>query len=68
MDEWISVKDRLPESGERVLAYAIQNDDFPYLDCHYFEADHYNGRWSENVDICTICVTHWMPLPLPPKE
>jgi len=57
--EWISVKDRLPEIGVEVLIYEpgclIQinfRDDDDYWDC--------DGVVSR--------ITHWMPLPKPPKE
>lgn len=66
--EWINVKEQLPKNKERVLAYAIKDEDFSDLDCHYFEADHYDGMWFENVDLCRIHVTHWMPLPEPPED
>ena len=62
MDEWISVKDRLPESGETTLVY---NGD---IDVHGF----WNGRWldyDENgYPFEVLYITHWMPLPEPPKE
>ena len=59
---WISVKDQLPESGKRCLVYATQG-----FVCHISIASfgrqfHLSGRranWR---------VTHWMPLPEPPKE
>lgn len=61
MPEWISVKERLPEPGERVLT-AFDN----------FVAEafvNYSGVWMRNgfeLDWCPP--THWMPLPEPPKE
>lgn len=69
-NDWISVKDKLPEEGKRILAYAKkdENSDFPYLDSSYFEADQYGGLFYENVDGCRINVTHWMPLSTPPKD
>lgn len=53
---WISVKDKLPEPNERVLAY------FPEMrDC---EVDiQISKGWAINK-----FVSHWMPLPEPPKE
>ena len=62
--EWISVKVRLPESfGERVLVKLKNFDNIignPAMD-----TDRYSGiswvRWNGHV-------THWMPLPEPPKE
>lgn len=56
---WISVKERMPEDGKNVLAY--EGGGFYFLDwcC--------DGKWvvaSESIAV----VTHWMPLPEPPKE
>lgn len=58
---WISVKERLPEEGERVLFFC---DD---VDIGYFFKErgwHFldGGDWFEINE-----VTHWMPLPEPPK-
>lgn len=59
--EWISVKDRLPEAEERVLVYSYEDginfgyflgyEDGFFIDCVYPNES-----------------THWMPLPEPPKE
>ena len=73
MSEWISVEDRLPNRDCNVIVYAqkvrggfIKKERFittavfcmPMIHKHYFDfAD--NG---------TGIVTHWMPLPEPPKE
>lgn len=53
---WISVKDRLPEPTYCVL---VVTDD------GYIEVDALgnDGEWMGYCDI-----THWMPLPEPPKE
>lgn len=56
---WISVKDRLPEQDEYVLTY---------LDCSTksIRVNWYSThrlQWNEGDD----GITHWMPLPLPPK-
>jgi Protein of unknown function (DUF551). len=58
--KWISVKERLPEIGDIVLVYYRRGD--------YRGADimRYIGRWL-TVDPL-VEVTHWMPLPEPPKE
>lgn len=59
--QWISVKDRLPEKGERVL---ITNGGFV---CESFLAT--NGEWQRGeVDLFFMKPTHWQPLPEPPKE
>ncbi len=60
--QWISVKDRLPEPLQDVLiVYAPTNEarnDFR-MEC---------WNWPENPVHETQFVTHWMPLPEPPKE
>ena len=60
MSEWISVKERLPEHGQITLCY-----DDGEMDCDQW--DEWANVWvghSQRV----IRVTHWMPLPEPPKE
>lgn len=71
--KWISVEDRLPEIGDKIIAYG----DF-WGEIHDFQGKHVgSGEWVKGcyVDIkadayyCHIYnVTHWMPLPEPPKE
>lgn len=61
--EWISVKDRLPERKEDVYLCCIASDAFPgtrYIRIFKFYGD---GTWERGGN-----VTHWMPLPKPPKE
>lgn len=51
---WIPVTERLPDIGKVVLIYSKEDD---------VEVDYYGG------DMFGYCnVTHWMPLPEPPKE
>jgi hypothetical protein len=59
---WISVKERLPEKYHTVLT-ARKDDDWFDIDTECINA---NGRWSDDYKVGT-CVTHWMPLPQPPK-
>lgn len=54
VQEWISVKDRLPDVGKFVLIYNEINGVL---------LDYYDGATFGYYD-----VTHWMPLPPPPKE
>jgi hypothetical protein len=60
--QWISVKERLPEVLESVLIlYAPTNEarnDYR-MEC---------WNWPENPVYETQFVTHWMPLPVAPKE
>jgi len=58
--KWIGVEERLPRSGDTVLVYYRRGDD------RGVDIMRYVGRWV-TVDWYTK-VTHWMPLPEPPKE
>lgn len=61
--EWISVRDRLPEPGQRVIATNGTVSGEAYLgDCW---KRYYGVGWQTAFD---LPVTHWMPLPEPPKE
>ncbi len=63
MSEWISVKDRLPRSDGQ---YIVCNSGF-VIPARYTTYElgkrAWFGRFSE-----LHKVTHWMPLPEPPKE
>lgn len=59
---WISTKDRMPEEGEWVIINTIDREVFEaFFESGYWEND--NSFWAKPND-----VTHWMPLPEPPKE
>ena len=62
VQEWISVDDRLPEDyKQRVMAICI--GDYP-IGYPKIDTDRYvRGHWVRY----GIYVTHWMPLPEPPK-
>lgn len=61
MSEWISVKDKLPEEDDLYNVYC-KDGSMAYA---WFVKD----RWF--IDCCECgdgYVTHWMPLPEPPRE
>jgi hypothetical protein len=61
--EWISVEDRKPEEGIRVLVYVgMPVAPSGEIDVGYFD----DGEWITRYH--TQNVTHWMPLPDEPKE
>lgn len=78
MTEWISVNDRLPELGEDVLVYCkAKTPEFT----DFIEVSVRNtyklAPWCDEETAWGIRfipfggefeVTHWMPLPEPPKE
>ena len=65
MLEWISVKERLPETGKNVLV-CFQNGDMAVA-CVFSTGKGFT-LWR-TIDDCWTCKCgHWMPLPKPPKE
>lgn len=61
--EWISIEDRLPKAYEVVLVLTTYN--------RHHEAHHHGEevpRWEDCLCQPLSGVTHWMPLPEPPKE
>jgi len=66
--QWISVKDRLPEIGVDVL---ISYGGLPFYHLafltHNGDIKWFNGNHS-NTEYSLDDVTHWMPLPEPPKD
>ncbi len=67
--EWISVKDRLPEFDEYVLAYCRIHGRFlaTYEFIDEFDGQKY-GNWRNGEELGILPPTHWMPLPKPPKD
>jgi len=61
--EWISVKEKLPEDNERVLIFENRYNN-QYTALYYKERN-----WFIVKDYMPAeDVSHWMPLPKPPKE
>lgn len=58
VQEWVSVKDRLPEENTTVI---VATDDGVVFQCLYS----YDGwdLWDDN----DVNITHWQPMPQPPK-
>lgn len=59
--DWISVRDRLPEDQVEVLVATRSKNGVRNIDKGYLAIDHFIHRGCAEV-------THWMPLPEPPKE
>lgn len=64
--EWVSVKDRLPEENQEYIVYVtdIEGEKCVTVDQWLSHARH----WFLFDDKAESKVTHWMPLPPPPKE
>ena len=69
VQEWISVKDRLPEEGEYVLCVLKGfNYGGKIQVCKFVPADKFKDKpYFEHFRNGFPSVTHWMPLPEPPK-
>lgn len=57
---WISVKDRMPDHGNYTLTYAPSS--LPPIRIHCYSQ--FAEQWSRNKG---EEITHWQPLPEPPK-
>lgn len=77
--EWISVKDRLPEPYIFVLVYEHREDQPSPTSIARWEGDEWNGLGEDDEEdnafysdlfwgISWRNITHWMPLPSPPKD
>ncbi len=77
VDSWISVNDRLPEAVEEdvngkiafsksVLVYLVYDNGFTYITNDRFRVD--SKSWLHEIPGEGCKVTHWMPLPEPPKD
>jgi len=63
-EEWISVNDRLPAFGEPVLLWQVA-DGFGVHAIDYLVKMKNGSEMWDFFDMSEV--THWMPLPVPPK-
>ena len=76
VQEWISVDDRLPDNGQEVFIAYVFPSQRSFGVRHFYSASVYhiddgngivNGPHFENEGFRGMRVTHWMPIPQPPK-
>ena len=64
VQEWISVDEMLPEEKVNCIVYYkhayCDNDDYWAIGICFYNGEKFQMDWSYKV-------THWMPLPKPPK-
>lgn len=63
LPKWISVKERLPKECTRVIGFMAWKA--------MTAIEYQNGKWYSIDHLSPLpdeAVTHWMPLPKPPKE
>lgn len=76
VQEWIPVTERLPDADSNYIVVAC-DEGCPYGEGIWYDtvvvvAEYYHGSWTwcesgTEYDLNGL-VTHWMPLPEPPKE
>lgn len=65
MPQWISVKERLPEMNVVALVFSK----LTYLNVAHRVVDDKGWCWATvSMSIAPYEITHWIPLPEPPKE
>ena len=60
VQEWIPVTERLPEKGGAYLVFSSKSK--TVFTAHYWLGD----RWANRAN--GQFITHWMEMPMPPKE
>jgi len=64
MEDWIDVRDELPEDNEEVLCYSDKNGGYFFIG--YFRSD--INVWCKDGLLHCYKVTHWTPLIAPTKK
>ena len=62
VEQWISIKDAMPEKNKTVIIAHIKGASFGLYNGRYFT----RGYVNKYRQIKTV--THWMPLPEPPRK
>ena len=62
--EWISIKDRLPEIHKNVKVKLIDGKEYRCYRSMFYNK--FKGEGFKPISFSDV--THWMPLPQPPKQ
>jgi len=65
--EWISIEDRLPNEEDYYLV-VWDYDEVEEVGEAFYSEKWYFPYYSNEKDVTEPKVTHWMPLPKPPKN
>ena len=64
--EWISVKDRLPETSGEILLFTVVCS--VYIGHYKISRNLFTVYGIGKEELTDVEITHWMPLPEPPTE
>jgi len=71
MNKWISIKDRLPEINSDTKLIVSEYSHYKnkkFVSVYYYMGENdWQNSFGESLDTSEYEVTHWMPLPEPPK-
>ena len=62
-NKWIPFDDVKPQDGQSVLCVTTEGE----MEVHYLDANWQNCLCQYGGNVKTFNITHWMPLPTPPK-
>ena len=67
--KWISVKNRLPKKNILILCCSLKSlsPTYGWFDGTFWNVNDEPNYFKDKID-CISFITHWMPLPAPPKE
>ncbi len=63
-DKWVSVEEKLPKDGQIVIIFWIYENKKRITSGSY----NYYGKYWQHGAATQMKVTHWQPLPSPPKQ
>lgn len=66
--DWISVKDRLPKIGKRVIVCQSFNDGSTFARMATRVQINQTDRWYDDEGFEIEYISHWQPIVLPKKE
>ena len=70
-NNWISVNDRLPDESGRYLGYLTElkclGNSYSTINVAFNTNHKDSTAWTEHGEVLQY-ITHWMPLPNPPKD
>lgn len=66
--KWISVDDDQPHPSDKEIILVVDDVSLIISLARFIEDDYYFEVMNMHEVEVDYCVTHWMPLPLPPKE